>query len=186
MRRRAREQGFAPCLEAREFLDVAEGFHAIEEGVALEERRVGGVDQRIGGAVEEGAGAVFLQRLLDALERQLDLRRRLVRRRVVGIGGRGDSIGEARQIIGPGAVGRARDRVGRMEARRDGFVEILGAGRLSGSMWRNSKSTFFSRSTIAARCTQGQVVKLTSRYFAMAASREAFEQRRCRMEGTPA
>jgi hypothetical protein len=66
MRRSAREQGFAPCLEAREFLDVAEGFDAIEEGVALEERRVGGVDQRIGGAVEEGAGALFLQRLLDA------------------------------------------------------------------------------------------------------------------------
>ena len=27
---------------------------------------------------------------------------------------------------------------------------------------------FFSRSTIAARCTQGQVLKLTSRYFAIA------------------
>ena len=26
---------------------------------------------------------------------------------------------------------------------------------------------FFSRSTIAARCTHGQVLKLTSRYFAM-------------------
>ena len=44
------------------------------------------------------------------------------------------------------------------------------SGRLSGSMWRNSKSIFFSRSTIAARCTQGQVLKLTSRYFAMTAS----------------
>src|SRR5712692_10425410 len=42
------------------------------------------------------------------------------------------------------------------------------SGRLSGSMWRNSNSTFFSRSTIAARCTQGQVLKLTSRCFAMA------------------
>ena len=46
------------------------------------------------------------------------------------------------------------------------------SGRLSRSMWRNSKSIFFSRSTIAARCTQGQVLKLTSRYFAMAASHE--------------
>src|SRR5215471_10616684 len=41
------------------------------------------------------------------------------------------------------------------------------SGRLSGSMWRNSKSIFFSRSTIAARCTQGQVLKLTRRYFDM-------------------
>src|SRR5262245_64160440 len=41
------------------------------------------------------------------------------------------------------------------------------SGRLSRSMWRNSKSTFFSRSTIAARCTQGQVLKLTNRYFAI-------------------
>src|SRR6185437_5192975 len=45
-------------------------------------------------------------------------------------------------------------------------------GRLSGSIWRNSNSTFFSRSTIAARCTQGQVLKLTSRYFAMADPRD--------------
>jgi hypothetical protein len=37
-------------------------------------------------------------------------------------------------------------------------------------MWLNSKSIFFSRSTIAARCTHGQVLKLTSRYFAMTAS----------------
>jgi hypothetical protein len=35
-------------------------------------------------------------------------------------------------------------------------------------MWRSSKSVFFSRSTIAERCTQGQVLKLTSMYFAMA------------------
>src|SRR5450755_2519145 len=44
------------------------------------------------------------------------------------------------------------------------------SGRLSGSMWRNSNAIFFSRSTIAARCTQGQVLKLTSRYFAILAS----------------
>src|SRR5262249_5341727 len=44
------------------------------------------------------------------------------------------------------------------------------SGRLSGSMCRNSKSIFFSRSTIAARCTHGQVLKLTSRYFAMTVS----------------
>jgi hypothetical protein len=37
------------------------------------------------------------------------------------------------------------------------------SGRLSGSMWRNSNGTFFSRSTIAARWTQGQVLKLTRR-----------------------
>src|SRR5262245_27058129 len=41
------------------------------------------------------------------------------------------------------------------------------SGRLSGSMWRNSNGVFFSRSTIAERCTHGQVLKLTSRYFAM-------------------
>src|SRR5262249_49185941 len=39
------------------------------------------------------------------------------------------------------------------------------SGRLSGSMWRNSNGTFFSRSRIAERCTHGQVLKLTSRYF---------------------
>src|SRR5215469_6746344 len=39
------------------------------------------------------------------------------------------------------------------------------SGRLSGSMWRNSNGMFFSRSTIAARCTHGHVLKLTSRYF---------------------
>ena len=50
------------------------------------------------------------------------------------------------------------------------------SGRLSGSMWRNSNSIFFSRNTIAARCTQGQVLKLTNRYFAMTASDESFER----------
>src|SRR5437588_2786643 len=40
------------------------------------------------------------------------------------------------------------------------------SGRLSRSMWRNSKSIFFSRRTMAARCTQGQVLKLTRRYLA--------------------
>ena len=44
------------------------------------------------------------------------------------------------------------------------------SGRLSRSMWRNSNSMFFSRSTIAARCTHGQVLKLTRRYFAMMSS----------------
>ena len=44
------------------------------------------------------------------------------------------------------------------------------SGRLSGSMWRSSNSVFFSRSTIAERCTQGQVLKLTSMYFVMATS----------------
>src|SRR5262245_16614407 len=41
------------------------------------------------------------------------------------------------------------------------------SGRLSRSICRNSKSIFFSRSTIAARCTHGQVLKLTNRYFAI-------------------
>src|ERR1043166_7139767 len=41
------------------------------------------------------------------------------------------------------------------------------SGRLSRSIWRNSNSTPFSRSTMAARCTHGQVLKLTRRYFAM-------------------
>src|SRR5258708_39229658 len=50
------------------------------------------------------------------------------------------------------------------------------SGRFSGSMWRSSKSTFFSRNTIAARCTHGQVLKLTSRYFVMTASDESFRQ----------
>jgi hypothetical protein len=44
------------------------------------------------------------------------------------------------------------------------------SGRLSGSIWRISNSVFFSRSTIAERCTHGQVLKLTSMYFVMAAS----------------
>src|SRR5262245_28122811 len=41
------------------------------------------------------------------------------------------------------------------------------SGRLSGSIWRNSNGVFFSRSTIAERCTHGHVLKLTSRYFAI-------------------
>src|SRR6516162_11612155 len=44
------------------------------------------------------------------------------------------------------------------------------SGRLSGSIWRNSNSVFFSRNTIAERCTHGQVLKLTSMYFGMTAS----------------
>src|SRR5665213_3989108 len=44
------------------------------------------------------------------------------------------------------------------------------SGRLTRSMWRNSNSMFFSRSTIAARCTHGQVSKLARRYFAMSSS----------------
>src|SRR5579862_6076272 len=46
------------------------------------------------------------------------------------------------------------------------------SGRLSGSIWRNSKSVPFSRRVIAARCTQGQVLKLTNVYFAMARPHE--------------
>src|SRR5262249_37013339 len=49
------------------------------------------------------------------------------------------------------------------------------SGRLSGSICRNSNSVFFSRNTIAERCTQGQVLKLTSMYFAMAASYDLSE-----------
>ena len=44
------------------------------------------------------------------------------------------------------------------------------SGRLSGSMWRNSNGMFFSRRTIADRCTHGHVLKLTRRYFAMMSS----------------
>src|SRR6476620_8220342 len=44
------------------------------------------------------------------------------------------------------------------------------SGRLSRSMCRNSNSTPFSRNTIAARCTHGQVLKLTRRYFAIMSS----------------
>src|SRR5262249_39807577 len=44
------------------------------------------------------------------------------------------------------------------------------SGRLSGSMCRNSNGMSFSRSTIAARCTHGQVLKLTRRYLAMTSS----------------
>src|SRR5215469_2110929 len=51
------------------------------------------------------------------------------------------------------------------------------SGRLSGSICAKSKSIFFSRSTIAARCTQGQVLKLTSWYFVMAASHEFVRER---------
>jgi hypothetical protein len=49
------------------------------------------------------------------------------------------------------------------------------SGRLSGSMWRNSNGVFFSRSIIAERCTQWQVLKLTSMYFAMNLSRNSVE-----------
>src|SRR6185295_11487553 len=45
------------------------------------------------------------------------------------------------------------------------------SGRLSGSIWRNSKAAFFSRSTMAARCTHGQVLKLTRRYLVMISRR---------------
>ncbi len=58
------------------------------------------------------------------------------------------------------------------------------SGRLSGSMWRSSNSVFFSRNTIAERCTHGQVLKLTSIYFAMAASDELFERRHDRTRDT--
>src|SRR5262245_40695212 len=54
------------------------------------------------------------------------------------------------------------------------------SGRLSGSMWRNSKRTFFSRSTMAARCTHGQVLKLTRRYFGMTSSLSEFGNSRRR------
>jgi hypothetical protein len=42
---------------------------------------------------------------------------------------------------------------------------------------------FFSRNTIAERCTQGQVLKLTSMYFAMAASDGLSGSRHDRMRG---
>ena len=44
------------------------------------------------------------------------------------------------------------------------------SGLLSRSMWRKSNGVFFSRSTIADRCTHGQVLELTRRYFAMTSS----------------
>src|SRR5215510_2402617 len=59
------------------------------------------------------------------------------------------------------------------------------SGRLSGSMWRNSKSMFFSRSRIAERCTHGQVLKLTKRYFAMTHLGEIFAGRHCGMPSLP-
>src|SRR5665213_2470343 len=59
------------------------------------------------------------------------------------------------------------------------------SGGLSGSMWRNSNSMFFSRSTIAARCTQGQVLKLTSMYFAIASSVQFRGCRQACTAGTP-
>src|SRR4051794_15382151 len=49
------------------------------------------------------------------------------------------------------------------------------SGRLSGSMWRNSNGVFFSRRMIAERCTHGQVLKLTSMYFAMISSLRGME-----------
>ena len=51
------------------------------------------------------------------------------------------------------------------------------SGRLSGSIWRSSNGVPFSRSTIAERCTQGQVLKLTSMYFAMISSHWRVEWR---------
>jgi hypothetical protein len=44
-------------------------------------------------------------------------------------------------------------------------------------MWRSSNSVFFSCSTIAERCTQGQVLKLTSMYLAIATSIDWLESR---------
>jgi hypothetical protein len=48
---------------------------------------------------------------------------------------------------------------------------------LSDTMCWNSKPIFFSRSTIATRCTHGQLLKLTSRYFAMATSHQFSRER---------
>jgi hypothetical protein len=39
------------------------------------------------------------------------------------------------------------------------------SGRLSGSTWRNSNAIFFSRSTIAARCTQGSGLEADQQIF---------------------
>src|SRR6185437_9975276 len=46
------------------------------------------------------------------------------------------------------------------------------SGRLSGSMWRNSNAGFLSGGSSGARGTLGHVLKLTSRYFAMADPRD--------------
>src|SRR5262245_35961483 len=60
-----------------------------------------------------------------------------------------------------------------------GEMAMNQSGRLSGSMCRNSKSTFFSRRMIAARCTQGQVLKLTNRYFVIVLSDRLRSFQRC-------
>src|SRR3954469_11939600 len=52
------------------------------------------------------------------------------------------------------------------------------SGRLSRSICRNSNSMSFSRRTIAARCTHGQVLKLTRRYFAMMSSLFVYRARK--------
>ena len=54
--------------------------------------------------------------------------------------------------------------------RRDGQEPV---GPVVGLDVAELEAMFFSRSTIAERCTQGQVLKLTSRYFAMISSRGA-------------
>src|SRR6185312_14466260 len=109
----------APSPEPREFLDLAEPLDAVDEAIALQEGRIAGIDQRIGGAVEIGAAPLLLERPLEPLEGLRQLRRRLAELRfALGIGASGDRRSEARQVVGPGAVGRARDRIGRMKARR--------------------------------------------------------------------
>src|SRR5215831_19860323 len=104
MGRWARHQRLAPSLEARVVLDQADRPNAVEEEVALQERRVAGIDQRVGRAVEERAAALPGERGLEPLERDWNLRHRLVVvGRAVRIGASGSALREAREVVGPGA-----------------------------------------------------------------------------------
>src|SRR5215831_13074985 len=105
MSRRPRRQRLGPCLEAWEFLDLAERPNAIEEIVSLQERRIAGVDQRIAWTVEEWPAALLFERLFEPVERDGNLRhRRVVGGRIVRIGAAGDALRESRDVVGPGAV----------------------------------------------------------------------------------
>ena len=183
--------------------------YPVEEDVALQERCVGRIHQRVCGTVEEGPAALLLERLLQALERlgifppPCCSRPRCRHRRSRSPRPRRSADSRSR----PGSR-RARPDP-RDAAAADRFVQVLGDGvqfeqrhlvvdaqHRHFLVRRNREEPigpivgldvaefirdFFSRSTIAARCTQGQVLKLTSRYFAMTSSFLFFPHRHSRM-----
>ena len=185
--------------------DGAEQPDAIEEEIALQERRIGGAAERIFFAVEKGSGALLFSASIVPLERHRDLRGRFRCRRLRRPPRSCPSRYRRRlHVVGPGAVDRALYKMFGMQPRpmsrrgtpRWHWIQTAKPCRrpAAPALSCAARSRGTSRADCPARyskleidllfaqhdrraLTQGQVLKLTKRYFGMMSSPLCSRQR---------